>query len=88
VHFNGFKLSDIIILLIEMAKDCTCKPSHKIKLPESVIEETRLWGKLLSESINDGLVLETSSLDREYRLAEQSIQSMSICQHISGNVNN
>ena len=88
VHFNGFKLSDIIILLIEMAKDCTCKPSHKIKLPESIIEETRLWGKLLSESINDGLVLETSSLDREYRLAEQSIQSMSICQHISGNVNN
>ena len=88
VHFYGFKLSDIIILLIEMAKDCTCKPSHKIKLPENIIEETRLWGNLLSESINDGLVLEASSLDREYRLAEQSIQSMSICQHISGNVDN
>ncbi len=88
VHVQGLNLGDVIAALIEAVNASASSLSPKSALPENILRAIREWADLIRADISTGMVLETSSLDREYRLAHQSIQTLSICQHEAGNVNN
>ena len=77
------KLGDIITALIEAMNG-----SKESSFPENVMKAIRDCAGLIHAGIGTDRVLETSSLDREYRLACQSVQTMSICQHVAGNTDN
>lgn len=84
VHVLRLKLGDIIAALIEAVNASESSLPHKSALPENILRAIGKWADLIRVRVTTDEVLETSSLDREYRLAHQSIQAMSICQHEAG----
>lgn len=85
VHFEGMGLSDIISTLIKIINKHSLNPSDKQKIPRNLIESFREMASFHPE-VQDTSKVDASCLDREYRLADQSIQDLSICQHKAGNV--
>lgn len=83
VHVRGMRLGDIITALTE-----SMNGSKESLFSENVLKAIRDCAGLIHSGIGADRVLETSSLDREYRLACQSVQTMSICQHVAGNADN
>lgn len=88
VHIQDFKLSDIITALIDSANGLEPNLPFRSIHTEEIIKEIMEWGDLIRDDNSRDGELETRSLDREYRLACQSIQTMSICQHMAGNAGN
>ncbi|MCB6543264.1 hypothetical protein LI168_14200 [Desulfovibrio desulfuricans] len=84
VHVLELKLGDIITVLLHAIASEAVLPA-KSALPANVLKAIQAWANLILSDGSKGRALEASSMDREYRLACQSIQTMSICQHVAGN---